>query len=171
MPECFKPDYSKTRVIIDCTEFSVEIPSGVDKHIYMYSYYKKGFTGKILIGCAPSGLITFKSRCAGERKSDAQITIRSGLLDLFEEDDEKKIIVVMLPFVSNPEFTKEETEQIYSIARVRIHIERIMRRIKLFHILNKVPTNLFPYIDEIIHVVCVLVNLQPHIIAEKDDNA
>lgn len=186
MPQCFKPDYSNTRIIIDCTEFSVEIPSGVDQRIYIYSHYKKGFTIKILIGCAPNGLITFKSKCAGGRKSDAQITIESGLLDLLEENDViladkgfpdirttinekgKKIVVVMPPFLSNPEFTKEETEQTYSIARVRIHIERIMQRIKLFHILDKVPTNLFPYIDEIIHVICVLVNLQPPIIAEKD---
>ena len=80
----------------------------------------------------------------------------------------KKIIVVMPPFLSNPEFTKEETETSYSIAHVRIHIERIMQRIKLFHILNKMPRNLFPYIDEIVHVCCVLVNLQPPIIAVKD---
>lgn len=41
MPDCFRPDYSNTRVIIDCTEFRIEIPSSVDNRVFSYSQYKK----------------------------------------------------------------------------------------------------------------------------------
>ena len=36
IPDCFKPKYSNTRVIIDCTEFPIEIPPG---YYYYYYYY------------------------------------------------------------------------------------------------------------------------------------
>ncbi|XP_046586721.1 uncharacterized protein [Neodiprion pinetum] len=75
MPECFKPQYSNTRVIIDCTEFKIDVPSSVDDRIYCYSHYKKGFTAKILIGITPSGFICFKSKVAGGRK-DAEFATR-----------------------------------------------------------------------------------------------
>ncbi|XP_026745588.1 uncharacterized protein LOC113506943 [Trichoplusia ni] len=50
MPECFSPDYTNTRVIIDCTEFRIEVPSAVDDRVACYSHYKKSFTAKVLIG-------------------------------------------------------------------------------------------------------------------------
>ena len=76
----------------------------------------------------------------------------------------------MPPFLENKkEFTKKETEDTYSIARVRIHVERIMQRLRTFNILNKIPANLFSSIDDIIHIVCVLVNLQPPIIVDKTE--
>lgn len=122
-PDCFKPKYENVRIIIDCTEFPIEIPSRIDQRVLTYSHYKKGFTTKALIGCSPSGLITFVSPCAGGRKSDCQITVESGLLNLLEDGDEvladkgfpdirskidemgKKILLVMPPFLHNNEFS------------------------------------------------------------------
>ncbi|XP_023247757.1 uncharacterized protein LOC111643784, partial [Copidosoma floridanum] len=133
-PDCFKPKYENVRVIIDCTEFPIEVPSRVDHRVFTYSHYKKGFTAKVLIGCSPSGLITFVSPCAGGRKSDSQITLESRLLNLLEDGDEvladkgfpeirtriaesgKSVLVVMPPFLSSHEFTQKETEETSSIA-------------------------------------------------------
>lgn len=187
MPECFKPDYTNVRVIIDCTEFRIEMPSSVENRVWCYSNYKKWFTAKLLIGCTPGGYICFKSKVSGGRKSDSEITIESGLLDFLEEEDEiladkgfpdikksidetgKKILLIMPPFLENKsEFSKEECEATYNIARVRIHVERIMQRLKTYNVLNKIPHNLFPHIDDIMHICCVLVNLQPPIIAEEE---
>ncbi|XP_043275505.1 uncharacterized protein [Venturia canescens] len=187
MPECFRPDYSNTRVIIDCTDFGIEIPANFDHRVYTYSHYKKGFTAKLLIGITPAGFISFKSKVAGGRESDSQMTIESGLLDLLEDGDivladkgfpeirriidqtGKKVVLVMPPFLEKKsEFTKEETEETYNIARVRIHIERIMQRLRTYQILDKIPDNLFSCIDDIIHVCCVLVNLQPPIISDQN---
>lgn len=190
MPHCFHPKYSNTRVIIDCTEFKIEIPSTVDNRVYCYSHYKKNFTAKVLIGITPGGFICLKSRVAGGRKSDSQITIESGLIDKLEEGDVvladkgfpeikatidksgKRVMLVMPPFLEkNNEFTAEETEETYHVARVRIHVERIMQRLRLHSILDKFTENLFHCVDDIIHICCVLVNLQPPIIAnqEKDN--
>ena len=41
MPEVFKPEFEKCRVIIDCTEFRTEIPPGIANRINMYSYFRK----------------------------------------------------------------------------------------------------------------------------------
>ncbi|XP_024890187.1 uncharacterized protein LOC112466354 [Temnothorax curvispinosus] len=189
MPDCFYPEYKDTRVIIDCTEFRIEVPASVDNRVFTYSHYKKGFTAKLLIGITPGGFISFKSKVAGGRKSDSQITIESGLIDLLEDGDTvladkgfpqitrvldekgKKVVLVMPPFLEKKgEFTKEETQNTYNIARVRIHVERIMQRLRIYQILSKIPENLFSSIDDIVHVCCVLVNLQPPIIEEKDNN-
>lgn len=187
MPECFKPQYADTRVIIDCTEFRIEVPSTVDDRVNCYSHYKKGFTAKVLIGITPGGFISFKSLAAGGRKSDSQITIESGLVDLLEEGDTvladkgfpeikttldnagKKVILVMPPFLEKKtKFSKEETQETYTVAKVRIHVERIMQRLRTYQILNKIPEHLFDHIDDIIHICCVLVNLQPPIFADKN---
>ncbi|XP_046629481.1 uncharacterized protein LOC124309686 [Neodiprion virginianus] len=176
MPECFHHDYSDTRVIIDCTEFNIEIPANVDHRVYCYSHYKKNFTAKVLIGITPGGFISLKSKVAGGRKSDSQMTIESGLLDLLEDGDVvladkgfpeiktfidasgKKLKMVMPPFLEKKsEFTTQQTQETYSIAKVRIHIERIMQRLRLYQVLNKFPENLFHCVDDIIHVCCVLV--------------
>ncbi|CAD6229884.1 GSCOCG00012145001-RA-CDS [Cotesia congregata] len=45
MPDCFLPDYSNTRVIIDCTEFRIDIPKSVDNRVFIYSQYKKKLHG------------------------------------------------------------------------------------------------------------------------------
>ena len=87
MPDCFKPEFENTRVIIDCTEFRIDIPSRVDHRVHCYSHYKKGFTLKVLFGITPAGYICFVSRASGGKKSDSAITIESKILDKLENDD------------------------------------------------------------------------------------
>ena len=74
-PNVFHPLYSKTRVIIDCTAFKIEIPSTVENRVFCYSNYKKSFTAKLLVGITPGGFISLKSKVSGGRKSDSQMTI------------------------------------------------------------------------------------------------
>lgn len=68
MPDCFRSDYSNTRVIIDCTEFRIQIPSSIDNRVNCYYHYNKGFTAKVLVGTTPGGFISFKSKAGGGRK-------------------------------------------------------------------------------------------------------
>uniref|UniRef100_A0A6P7GV30 Uncharacterized protein LOC114346833 n=1 Tax=Diabrotica virgifera virgifera TaxID=50390 RepID=A0A6P7GV30_DIAVI len=186
-PDCFKPEFSDTRVILDCTEFRIDIPASIENRVFCYSHYKHGFTFKLLLGINPNGFICCRSKAYGGRISDSQITIESGIINLLEHGDTvladkgfpefqnvidnsgKKIMLVMPPFLKDKkEFTKEETEKTYGTARVRIHVERIMQRLRIYRILDKIPEHLFSHIDKIIDVCCILVNLQPPIISHQE---
>lgn len=103
--------------------------------------------------------------------------MNSGLLELLEPGDivlldkgfpqiksiidssGKDILLVMPPFLTNGYFTGEQVEETYNIAQVRIHIERIMQRIRVFKIFDKFSNEMRPYCDDILHMCCVLVNL------------
>lgn len=72
----------------------------------------------------------------------------------------------MPPICHNGRFTEEEVLQTYSIASVRIHIERIFARLKTYGVLNKIKINILPHIDDILHICFVLTNLQSPIIKQ-----
>ncbi|RLU15714.1 hypothetical protein DMN91_011469 [Ooceraea biroi] len=176
LPEAFKKHYPDTRVIIDCTEVNTEIPPQVKERVLMYSEYKHHHTVKFLVRCTPNGFVSFVSKCYGGRAGDCFITNDCGIIDLIEpgnlvmadkgfptirtQVENKNAVFVMPPFLRNPQFSAEEVEETYNITSVRIHIERIMQRIKDFNIFCKVPVSLLPYIDEIVFVVCALINLE-----------
>ena len=57
------------------------------------------------------------------------------------------------------------------IATERIHVERVINRVKFYDILNKrIHTDLLPYLDSIIHTCCVLSNFQAPIIRDSDES-
>ncbi|XP_058796140.1 uncharacterized protein LOC131667004 [Phymastichus coffea] len=186
MPKSFYPDYKNTPNIIDCTEFRMQRPHDADDKIFSFSQYKHGYTAKILIGVTPGGYICLKSKVAGGRKSDSQLTIESGLIDYLEEGDVvladkgfpefrklldesgRSVLMVLPPYLENKtEFSQAETEETYKIARVRIHVERVIQRLKIYKILDEIPTSLFSYTDDIVHLICVLVNFQAPIHADQ----
>ncbi|XP_023319073.1 uncharacterized protein LOC106656777 [Trichogramma pretiosum] len=155
-PDCFKPDYSNCRIIIDATEFRIEQPPHIDQQIQTWSHYKSGYKIKYVIGCMLGGLITFMSDGYGGRASDVQITAASKLMQLLES--------VMPPFVQNHHLDEVQREEQRNIARVRIHIERIMQRIRLYKVVDHFTNKMLPHADSIVFMCCVLVNLQPPII-------
>ncbi|XP_064467669.1 uncharacterized protein LOC135378546 [Ornithodoros turicata] len=182
MPECFKLHYPKCKYIIDCTEIKTETPATVEQQRALFSRYKGTFTLKFLVGIVPSGQIAFVSHAYGGRTSDSEVTVHSKFLDLVEHGDlvlsdkgfpsirstveGKNAILVMPPFaLGNLQFSKEEVEDTYCIASVRIHVERAIQRIKVYNILNnRVPVSLIPSMSDIFHICCVLANFQPPII-------
>ena len=52
MPACFKANYPATRIIIDCTELFIEMPSSFRAQSQTYSSYKSHNTAKGLAGIA-----------------------------------------------------------------------------------------------------------------------
>ena len=82
MPKEFKERFSCTWVIIDATEFPLEIPSNPDVQAATWSNYKNRNTLKLLVGVSPNGVITFLSPLYGGRISDKELTQRSNLLSL-----------------------------------------------------------------------------------------
>jgi len=142
-----------------------------------WSDYKHHNTWKLLVGITPNGQITFLSNLWGGRASDKQITKESGVLDLLKEGDNvmvdrgfdisdivpQGVTVNMPPFLGGrSQLTASETEETMSIASVRIHVERAIERMKMYHILDgTLPNTLSPYASQITTVCALLTNFLP----------
>ena len=183
--ECLR----KTKVIFDCTEIFIERPTALKARSQTFSNYKSRNTVKILIGISPSGSATFVSKAWGGRASDNKITNQCGILDKLNPGD---IVLADRGFTLKdqfsligcklivPAFTKgkkqlssREVEESRFLSRARIHVERVISRVKDFRILNgTLPISLVKrhkdddvaMIDKITLVVGAIVNLSPPIL-------
>lgn len=179
-PECFKK-YEHVSCIIDCTEVPIQRPSLAMSNSQMYSFYKGRSTVKFLVACTPAGTISFLSKAASGSMSDKELTKRSNLVELCTEGDTvladrgfnvqelflpKKVKVVIPPFLKKKkQFALAEDERTKSVANARIHVERVIGRMKDFSILkSELPLDMYDMIDNIATIVAVLVNLQPPVI-------
>ena len=178
MPDCFKLVYPKTRVILDCTELRCQTPSALYLNSQLYSHYKGTTTFKGLIGITPSGAVSFVSELYTGSISDNDITRKSGLVDLLDAGDqvmadkgftiekmlaEKHVSLTIPPFLTSKrkQFSKEEVLETQSIARVRIHVERAIRRVKEYHIFDSVlPLSLAGSVNQLWTVCCLLTNFR-----------
>ncbi|XP_048105422.1 uncharacterized protein LOC125298638 isoform X2 [Alosa alosa] len=166
MPQCFKDTFPRTRVILDCTEIYIEKASSKVISSETYSNYKGSTTLKGLIGVCPSGEKTFVSSLYEGSISDKQITKQSGILSLLEEGDEvmadKGFLIgdllspinaslVVPPFLNQRrQFTREEVTTTQQIARLRIHVERAIGRIKQHHVFDGVlPLSLLGTVNQL----------------------
>ncbi|XP_064483419.1 uncharacterized protein LOC135396400 [Ornithodoros turicata] len=181
MPKCFSEHYPKCKFIIDCTEIRMETPDTPERQRAFFSNYKGCHTVKFLVAIAPNGAICFVSEGYGGRTTDSSVTVDSGFLEHISPGDqiladkgfpsirtvvgEKNALLIMPPFYSGKQFTEAEMTDCYNIAQVRIHVERMIQRIKIYNILNhRVPVSLVPKLSAIFRMCCVLANLQPSII-------
>ena len=183
MPICFKQVYPKTRVIIDCTEFFIEMPSSCRSQSITFSSYKNHNTAKGLIGISPNGYPSFVSSLYAGRTSDKKITRDCGILDLLEPGDEvmadrgfdiesdmpNGVLLNIPPFLDGkPQLTAEDEAKTRKIASVRVHVERAIARIKNYRILQQViPLTLANNLDQIWGVCSYLTLFLPPIIKEK----
>ncbi|XP_078348406.1 uncharacterized protein LOC144633403 [Oculina patagonica] len=162
LPDCFRATYPHTCVILDCTEIKVQTPSSKVLNSEFYSSYKSHTTYKGLVGISPKGAVSFVSSLSQGSISDKEITRQSGILDLLEEGTEvmadkgfliddllNKVNVKLAipPFsgkskscskVGNKQFTSSEVSDTQEIARLRIHVERAIRRVKEYHFFDRV---------------------------------
>lgn len=73
------------------------------------------------------------------------------------------------PFLSQAQFTPQQVIQTRTIARARIHVERIIQRIQCYSILNSIPSTLIPLATMIFQVCGSLTNFQFPLISEVED--
>jgi hypothetical protein len=181
LPRTFRVTYKSARCIIDCTEIFIERPGNLTARAATWSSYKHHNTLKYLIGITPCGSISFVSKAFSGRTSDKVVTQRSGFLDMLEPYDLiladrgfliEEEISSRNCYLSIPAFTKGQTqlsqrnvECSRQLARVRIHVERAIQRIKNFQILNSpLPLILVPHIDSILTICSAITNLQPKLV-------
>ncbi|XP_033947499.2 uncharacterized protein [Pseudochaenichthys georgianus] len=180
LPEAFK-DFPDTQVILDCTELRCQTPSSLLLQSEMYSTYKCHCTMKALVGIAPHGAVTFVSSLYGGSVSDKEIFKQSGIAALLTENmavmvdkgflisDCCKCKVYCPPFLSKqkqmPAYQVRETQ---AIARLRVHVERVIRRIKENKLFDGVILLSHAYnINQLFAVACMLSNYQNKALVKK----
>lgn len=176
LPPCFR-SFKNVRVIIDCFEIFAQQPRNFAEQGNMYSSYKNHCTLKGLVGVAPTGGISFMSDIFEGSISDKQIVQQSGLLDRLNPGDlviadrgfdikymlqPRQVSLNIPPFLNGRDkLTPQEEILTKRIARVRIHVERAIERMKKFQIIGRrVHLSLKPTISQIVHIIGFLVNYQ-----------
>ena len=180
LPSCFRK-YKNCCSIIDCTEIFIQRPLNLNARAQTWSNYKNTNTIKYLVSCTPAGAVSFLSEGWGGRVSDKEITINCGFLEYLQQGD---LVLADRGFqldqefathgaiLKVPAFTKGKTQmsgadvdRSRQIANVRIHIERVIGRLRKFNILNTtIPISQVDLLDDALVAICGLVNLNKSVI-------
>ena len=179
-PACYKR-WRYICAIIDCFEIPTERPSHVAANTQIFSAYKNKTTVKFLLACTPGGTVSFISEPAGGNMSDKEIVLGSGLLDKFSPGDkcladkgfrlqgefmERGVELITPPFVQGGKpFTEEENKLNKAITHARIHVERVIGRVRDYEYLNgTIPITHFDIVGPAVLVCCALTNLKPSVV-------
>ena len=161
--------------IIDCSEVFIETPKDLELQCATWSEYKHHNTIKFLVGVAPNSAITYVSPFYTGRISDKKLTMHCNFLDLVPMhstimadkgfDLMKECTARNIYFKVPPgrrgasQMTPVEVTETSSIAKVRILVEQVIRRIKTFRLLGaELPITLLNHADDILIVCCALSN-------------
>nr|XP_021000790.2 uncharacterized protein LOC107456061 [Parasteatoda tepidariorum] len=145
LPSCFA-SFQNCRMVVDCTDFCTIRLKKLKHQRLFYSFYKHRHTIKCLIGVAPNGSITFAGHMFPGSTSDKEIFKKGSLCQIFQLGDlvlaDKGFLITDVvpdgvsvnipPFLATQEFTPSHVQNTKMIARARIHVERVIRRIKSF---------------------------------------
>ncbi|CAL9701495.1 unnamed protein product [Knipowitschia caucasica] len=173
-PTDFNGTYRNTQVILDCTEMRCQTPSSLLLQSEVFSTYKSHCTFKALIGMSPHGALTFVSALFEGSISDKEIFRHSGIASLLTPEMEimvdKGFLVEELVSgkVHRPAFLSKQAQisevdvlSTQSIARLRVHVERLIRRVKENKLFDTViPLSISGSINQIFTVACLLTNYQ-----------
>ncbi|KAK0136445.1 hypothetical protein N1851_027447 [Merluccius polli] len=135
LPDVFH-DYPDTQIILDCTELHCQTPSSLLLQSEVFSSYKSNCTFKGLIRMAPHGAVTFVSLLYEGSISDKEILKQSGIVPLINPSmaimvDKGFLVEDIVPCkVYIPTFLSKLRSGRQSIARLRVHVERLIRRVK-----------------------------------------
>uniref|UniRef100_A0A146MVL5 THAP domain-containing protein n=1 Tax=Fundulus heteroclitus TaxID=8078 RepID=A0A146MVL5_FUNHE len=170
MPDNFRLYCPQLRVIIDCTEIRCKTATSET-----FSSHKNPTTFKGLIGVAPCGVITFVSTLYTGSISDIEITKKSQLLQLLQPGDEvmadkgflsEKIlsevgVKLIPPLKKSTQLSEPDTQKTQAIARMRVLVERAIRRVKEYHIWDGiVPLSMVGSVNQLWVICCLMSNFQ-----------
>nr|XP_049692068.1 uncharacterized protein LOC126053600 isoform X2 [Helicoverpa armigera] len=181
LPIAFRHKYAKIDYIVDCFEIEIKKPMKAIRQALSWSDYKKANTTttlKYLISSTPDGMINFISRGYSGKISDVTLVENCKFLENMEPgvsilaDRSFKNLqnlflqkgIELLPSVgSESKLTKTETCTTKEVASLRMHMERVNRRLREFSLFKPhcvIDTNLYKVIDECVIIACALVNIQ-----------
>lgn len=179
LPIAFK-EFVECRIVLDCTEMFTDKPKKMNLQKSVFSAYKHHVTFKPLVGIAPNGVLTYASRFYPGSTSDKKIVEHCGITFQLRIGDcvlaDKGFLVkdvlpygVFLnvpPFLTTPQFTREQVRLTELIARARIHVERGINRVKNFRLLRYIPSEMFYMASEVFQVCVALTNFQYPLVRE-----
>ncbi|KAK7154797.1 hypothetical protein R3I93_009675 [Phoxinus phoxinus] len=163
MPSVFSK-YSDTQVIIDHTELRCQSET--------FSQCKSHTTMKGMIGVSPHGAVTFVSSLYPGSVSDKELFRQSGIIPLLDKDmavmvDEGFRIDDLVPckvhrlLCDNSHPSHDEVLVTQDITRLRIHVEKIIERIKGIKLFDTIiPMSISGSINQLFAVACLLTNYQ-----------
>ncbi len=168
--------------VIDCLEIEMEKPGSVLLQALTWSSYKNTNTIKFLISVTPNGIITYISIGYSGRITDEAITIAGGFLEELSQRApvtvladrgfkriEEQLLKIGCKLVRPPSVSTDvqpKVEEVYFSRRVsgiRIHVERVIRRVREFRYVAPhacVAIQSVHNIDFAMRAICGLVNLQ-----------
>ena len=77
----------------------------------------------------------------------------------------------MPPFVrQHRQFNDEQNKSCYKVARLRIHVERCIARLKTFGIMRSINHHLYPYMDKLLVILASVINNMPDLISEDENH-
>jgi hypothetical protein len=182
LPKEYK-NFRNIRCIIDCSEIFIQKPSDLQLQAATWSDYKSHNTLKFLIAITPQGSVAYLSELYGGRTSDRHIVRDSGFLDYINPDDQvladrgfglqedfmlKHATLVIPPAAKGgAQMTSHNIRKTKTVANVRIHVERVIRRLKCFRFIStSVSITMVRYCNDAIKVIGALINLQPPIVKQ-----
>ena len=151
----------------------IQSPSNPQAQQLPFSFYRNCSTLKALVCITPSGAIPFVSKLHGGSISDRELFERSGLLGLLEPGDsimadrgftkaallDTKGVNLNIPTIKvGDQLSDTELITTRRIAALRIHVERVIGRIKNYKILNDIPNNMSKITDQIFFICWSLCN-------------
>jgi len=184
MPTCFEK-CTDTRVILcfqvpltcsDCSEYPIRL--------YVPSKFNQSI--KILVGFAPSGLVTFVSEVYDGRATDKEIIEDCDLLPKLEPHVDaimvdqgfaihdtclnKGIKVYTSPFVLKKQrLTDTNDKSSLESTGAWAHVKNVIDRFRAFKVLqSKISGSVVPYLDDVLIVIAGLVNLSPPILSDNE---
>ena len=183
LPESFKGGFEDIDLIIDCTEVWIQKPSDPIAQSATWSEYKGHNTGKILVGVTPVGFPRFVSDVYPGSISDDDITGASGILSLarrnkrwladkgWQCNGDKFGLIIETPdrLEGKMQFSEAEDVANRKISRLRIHVERLIRRIKVYKMCSTtIPIRYVNVSSKIFKVCARLTAFLPPLIKDTD---
>ncbi|EDV21055.1 uncharacterized protein TRIADDRAFT_7666, partial [Trichoplax adhaerens] len=156
-------------------------PSNLSAKAQTWSSYRHSNTIKYLIGITPAGAVSFLSSGWGGKVSDNEITLRSGFLEKLNQNDViladkgflvKKELALRGAILKIPscirgkkQLPAREVDQSRELCHVRIHVERVIGRLKRFKLLQTtIPISQVQLLDHVMIAVAGIVNMNRSII-------
>ena len=143
------------RMVLDCTEYGMQSPSGRKAARTLWSDYKQAHTAKILAAISPTGAYVWSSDAFPWRIPDIEICSHSGFYQLVNPGDcypadkgfdtladdlqklEARVVAPPRKFRNTAQFTSDEREEGALQSNLGIHVERHFSRVQSWEFFNK----------------------------------